>query len=288
MGVTSYTVVDAQGLVQDFWGKLFDKELREATLWPAVLHDPNYTMERIAGGDTVKITTLKKPTSTIRTIGTDADTFDTNILDTDQVDLKVNKRPVSGVEFEDLAIIMSQLEDKDSEIKAALLADVQQQANDWIKGLISPSASTPDHVLTSVTDFNIGQLSAVRLLSAKAHWRQSGLPWYLFVDPTYYSDLIDDTSLTSSNITNAAGPSPIVTGNFNNVQRFGYNIVEDDSLATDTGFGFISSFMKVIMGAPRFKISDLHPQKKFGFIISCDFPMGSVQVNDERVISIAN
>jgi hypothetical protein len=46
--------------------------------------------------------------------------------------------------------------------------------------------------------------------------------------------------------------------------------------------------MKVIFGQPRFKISDLHSQKKFGYVISVDMPVGAVQLDDKKVIKIYN
>lgn len=286
MSSTTFNYVDTTlGLVQDFWNPIFEKELRENTLWPGLLHDPNYSMEKVKGGDTYKISEIKKPTSTIRTIGTDADSFDSNVLQSVQSNLVVNKRCVSSFEFEDLAVVMSQLEQQDSEIREALLSDVKEQANDWIKSLISPSASAPDHVISSVADFNNAQLSAVRTLAAAAKWGQS-MPKYLLADPSYFSDLLDDTTLSAAN--NMGIPSsPVLEGRFV-YKRYGFNIVEDDSLSTDTAFAFLPSFMKVILGAPRFKISDLHAQKKFGYILSVDFPMGAIQRDDERVISIAN
>lgn len=287
MSQTSKSYVDATlGLVQDFWAPIVERELRERTLWVGLLQDPNYTMERVRGGDTYKITRINKPTSTIRTIGTDADSFESNVLSSTQVNLTVNKRCVSAFEFEDLAILMSQLESEDSQIREALLADVREQANDWIKSLISPSTSAPDHTVASVTDFNFAQLSAIRTLAAKAKWKSTGEPWYLLADPTYYSDMIDDTTLAAAN-TMGTTTSPVLEGMFN-FKRFGFNIVEDDSLSTDTAFAFIPSFMKIIMGAPRFMISDLHAQNKFGYVISVDFPLGAVQQDNTRVISIAN
>jgi hypothetical protein len=284
---TSFTVADALGLVQDFWSPIFEKELREQTLWVSTLLDPNYTMESIRGGDTMKISRIDKPTSTIRTIGTDADTFATNVLSTTQLSLQVNKRCVSAFEFEDLGVLMSQLEQADSDIRAALLADVQIQANDWVKSLIDPSSSSPDHVVSSVTDFNASEFAAVRLLAAQAKWRSSGEPWYIFADPSYVSDMIKDTTLNSADVMNDGLVSPAIEGRFIS-KRFGFNIVEDDSLTTDLAYAFIPSFMKVIAGAPRFKISDLHANKQFGYVISCDFPLGAVQMDHHRVIKIYN
>lgn len=284
MGVTTYNVVDTAGLVQDFWSPMFEKELRENTLWAGLLNDPNYTLESVRGGDTMKISKINKPTSAIKTIGTDADSFDTNILSTTQTDLKINKRCVSAFEFEDLAMVMSQLEQKDSDIREALLADVREQANDWIKSLIVPSTSAPDHSGISASgDFNLAALSNVRTLAAKAKWGNQK-PWYLLSDPTFFSDMLDDTTISAANTMGIAN-SPILDGRFI-MKRMNFNIVEDNSLATDTAFAFTPDFMKVILGTPRFMISDLHVNGQFGYKMSVDFPMGAVQLDDEQVISI--
>ena len=54
MSVTTYNAVDTQELVQTFWSPIVEKELRENTLFPALLQDPNYTLEAVKGGSTIK------------------------------------------------------------------------------------------------------------------------------------------------------------------------------------------------------------------------------------------
>jgi len=284
MGTTTFNIADTLELVQTFWSPLFTKELRENTLWPGILHDPNYTIDRVKGGDTLKIKRINKPTSTIKTIGTDADTFTTNILSTTNVDLQVNKRCVSAFEFEDLAVVMSQLEQEDSEIREAMLSDVREQANDWVKSLISPSAAAPVHAgISAGGDFNLATLSQIRTLAAKAKWGNQ-TPWYLFNDPTFFSDLLDDTTVSAAN-TMGIPHSPMLDGRFM-LKRMNFNILEDNSLDTDTGFAFTKEFMKVVLGAPRFKISDTHVNNQFGYKMSVDFPLGAVQLDNKQVISI--
>lgn len=284
---TSKEYVDSTlGLTQTFWAPIIEKELREQTIWGNLLFDPNYTMERVKGGDTLKISYIKKPTSSIRTIGTNADSFESNVLESTQVDLVVDKRAVSAYAFEDLGILMSQLESEDSEIREALLSDVREQMNDWIKSNISPSTSSPDHVITSVSDFNNSQLGTINTLGNVAKWTSSRESKYLVVDPVYHNDLVGDSTIGASNIM-GTNQSPMIAGQFA-TQRYGYNILMDDSLSTDTGFAFIPSFMKLVFGEPRFKISDLHAQNKFGYNISVDFPLGLVQLDNKRVISIEN
>lgn len=283
---TSKSYVDTTlGLVQDFWAPMIEKELRENTLWGALLYDPNYTMEKIKGGDTYKISRINKPTSAIRTIGANADTFESNVLSSTQSNLVVDKRCVSAYEFEDLAVLMSQLEQADSDIREALLADVREQMNNHIKSLIVPSTSAPDHDYSGVTDFNTAVLSNTRTLAAQAKWGNDK-PWYLLADPVYMSDMLDDTTLSAAN-TMGTATSPILEGRFV-LPRMGFNIVEDNSLTTDLGYAFRTDFMKVIFGQPRFLLSSLHAQKKFGFVLSVDFPIGCVQLDNKKVIKIYN
>lgn len=284
MTVTTKSYVDTTlDLTQSFWSPIFQKELRENTMWPALTADPQYKAEEVKGGDTLKIKRINKPTTNIKTIGTDADSFESNVLSTTNVDLVVNKRCTSAYEFEDLAILMSQLEQKDSEIKESLLSDVQEQANDWIKSLIVPSASDPDHTNISASgDFNLAALSNARTLASVAKWSTRN-PWMLVLDPTFTSDLLDDTTVASSSFT-GENTSPIINGAFQ-TKRMNYNILEDNSLATDTGFAITRGGLVSVMGTPRFKISDLHAQKKFGYLLSVDFVLGAAVIDNKRLIS---
>ena len=284
MATTTFNIVDTQGLVQDFWSPFLDKQLRQANLWTGLFQDPNYTVSSTAGGDTHKITRVNKSSSTIKTIGTDADSFTSNVLSTTQLELAITKRCVSSYKFQDLAVVMSQLEDADSEIRSSLLADVMEQANTWIKTLVSPSTSSPDHVITSVTDFNLAQLSAITLLANQAKWKSSGQPYLLLADPVYYQDMIDDTTLSSASAL-GIGKSPIIDGFFE-LKRMGWNIAMDDSLSTDTAYGMLANALKVIIGEPRFLISDLHANEQFGYIMSVDFVLGGLQMDSERTITI--
>lgn len=284
---TGFNYVDnTLGLVQTFWSEIFQKELRENNLWTGLLADPNYTLTNVKGGDTLKISKINKPTSSIRSIGTNADSFETNVLSSVQSDLVINKRCVSAFEFEDLAMIMSQLEQENSEIREALLADVKQQANDFVKSLINPSSASPDHVLSGCTDFNLTQLSTVRQLAAEAKWFGSGEPAYILASPSYMTDMLKDTTISAANVMGSS-PSPMLENRFV-LPRLGFSILEDNSLGSDEAYAFIPSFLKVIIGQPVFRLSDLHASKKFGFVLSCDCVLGAVQLDDERVIKIYN
>lgn len=292
MGQTTFQNVDqVQGLVQTFWSPLVDKELRVSNLWLNVLTANNKNVETLKGGDTLRLHYIKKPSSTIRSIGTDADTYETNVLESQYVDLQVNKRAVSAFEFDELGVLLSQLEQEDSEIRMALMDDLKTQINDHIKSLISPSTASPDNTIAGVTDFTLAAgLSVARTRASLAKWWATE-PWILALSPQYTSDLLDELNVSDSNKM-GDGISPLVEGTFVN-KRMNFNIFEDNSLTGltvandgDEGYAFLPSAFRVAVGQPRFKISDQHVNKKFSYVMSVDVPVGAVQFDSKRVISI--
>lgn len=292
MAQTNFQRVDQTlALVQKYWAPIVDKELRASNLFLDILTRNNQNVQTIRGGDTLKLTFINKPTSTIRSIGTNADSFESNVLTSTSVDLKVNRRGVSAFEFEDLSILMSQLDQEDSEIRAALMYDVNTQINDHIKSLISPSTSSPDNTVAGVTDFTLAQLSVVRQRAGLALWGRNE-PWYLALSVQYNSDLLDEVSASDSSKT-GDGVSPLVGGFWDGYTRMGFNIYEDNSLTGltvandgDHGIAFMPSFMKVAIGEPTFMLSSQHALKKFTYLLSVDVPIGAVQFDSKRVITI--
>lgn len=267
--------------IQKFWSPLFMKELREQHLLGALVNK-EYDGEIKKGGDTVKVSQINAPVGQLKTIGTDADSFDSQLLTTTQVEVKADKRAVASFQFTDLVDLQSQIGEEQSEIRDSLLFSAMQQMNNHLYSLVAPSTSAPDHVLSGVSDFNASQLSSVRLLAAKAKWmKQKG--WWLLLEPQYYSDLLNAQTLTSSDY--VGDDRPVVGGQIVN-QRFGFNILEDNSegilqlspasAGADCGLAFHPDFLHLVMQSePTFKVSDLHSQQKFGYVISVDLIFGA-------------
>lgn len=268
--MSSFTITDAADQVRKYWSDLFMKELREKTLL-AGLVNKDYQGEIKKGGDTVRVTQINAPTGERRTVGTDAESFNTEALSESKIDIVADQRIVAAYEFEDLVDLMSQIKEENSEIREGLRFAVEAQLNDYLYSLASPSTSAPDHELGSVADMNKAQIIAIRKLAAVAKWGTSK-PWYLLCDPSYYSDILSDTTLTSQDFSN---DKPLIQGQ-SALQRLGFNIMEDNSRGTDYALAFHPDFMHLVMQTtPQFKISDLHSQKKFGYIISVDFICGA-------------
>ena len=263
-------VADVQDQVQQFWSPLFMKELREKLLLGSLVNR-DYEGEIRKKGDTVKVSQINAPTGELRDVGVDADSFATEKLSTTQVEIKADKRAVAAYEFEDLVEIQSQIGNETSEIRASLMFAVEKQINDFLYTKVAPSTSNPDHDRTGIANFNAGEVTTLRKLAAQAKWMRNK-PWWILADPSYMKDMLDDQVLTSADF---VGDQPVVGGSIIQ-KRFGWNIVEDDSRPEDFALAFHPDWLYFVMQTlPTFKVSDLHSNKQFGFVISVDLILGA-------------
>ena len=271
MSVTQYSAADIQEMIVKAWSDVFMDELRENLLLGALVNK-EYSGQINAQGDSVEVSQINAPTGQLLTVGTDADAFSTESLSSTSINVKADKRAVAAYEFEDTVKLMTQLGQKDSDIRKALIFAVSKQINDYLYTLVSPSTSAPDHLINSVTDFNAAQLAAVRLLAAQAKWDPSK-PKYVLADPSYYSDLLNAATLTSSDY--VGSDMPVIGGQIV-MKRFGFNILEDNSRSVDQALIFTPDFMHMVMKTqPNFQVSSLHANKKFGFVMSVDMIFGA-------------
>ena len=140
---------------------------------------------------------------------------------------------------------------------------------------------------------NAARLVSNRILASTAKWGQ-GERWAL-VDPTYYGDLLNATTLTSSDY---VPEGTLVGGQLVN-KRMGWNILEDNSAGllslspaaagADVGLFFDPDFLILVQQLrPQFEVSSLHGNKQFGFIISVKGVVGASLGNDGDVKHILN
>jgi hypothetical protein len=92
------------------------------------------------------------------------------------------------------------------------------------------------------------------------------------MDPQYYGDLLSETNIISRDIVQQQPfPEGVIAE-----RRLGFNIIEDDSRAADFALAFHPDFLLMVMQqAARFKISDKHANKEFGFVMSVDVVFGA-------------
>lgn len=284
--MTTTNTVDLANQVQKFWGPLFMGELRETALLPALVNR-DYEGAITQPGDTVYVSMVTAATGENKTVGVDAGTFSPEKMATTRVSCVANKRAVASFEFEDLVQLQTQLgtPNGQSEIRNALMQGVATQINTYLYSLVAPSTSAPDHVLDTITDHNSAHMATLRKAAGKAKWMKDG-QWYLLADPSYYSDILDDTVLANADYVD---DRPVIAGQIAQ-PRFGFNVFEDNTqgllnvitaqAGTDTedaSLAFHKDFMAMVMQQqPRYKISDLHSNKQFGYVISLDVVYGAV------------
>lgn len=261
-------LAQVQQQIQQFWSFTFIEELREKLLLGGLVNR-DYTGDLKAMGDTVKVSQINAPKGQLKTVGVDADSFESEQLSMSNVEVKADKRAIASFKMQDLVQIQSQLGAKDSSIRQALMFAVEKQINDHLYSFIAPQVS---HEITGVTDFNAGQVSNIRKLAGQAKWMKTK-PWWLLVDPSYHKDLLDSQTLTSSDF--VGDDKPVIGGQIIN-KRFGLNIVEDDSRPTDFALAFHPDWLlMVLQKAASFEISSLHSQNQLGFVISVDVILGA-------------
>lgn len=272
-------IAEVQDQVQKFWSPMFMSELREKLMLGALVNR-DYQGSIGKEGDEVTVSQINAPEGSMKTIGVDEDSFESEQLSVTEVKIKADKRAVAAFEFKDIVKIQSQLGSKDSELRQSLVFSVLRQINDYLYSLVNPLS--PTHVLSGVTDFNASQLLIVRKLAAQAKWAEEK-GWWLLQDPSYYNDILNAQTLTSSDY---VGDEKVVVGGKVANKRFGFNILEDNSrgilklspasTGADVGLAFHPDFMHLVMQTePTFEISKLHANKKFGFLMSVDLILGA-------------
>lgn len=284
---------DVSNQIQKFWSNLFMDELMESAFLPSLVNK-DYEGEIKKGGDTVYVSQINRPAGETKTIGVDADIFSPEKLVTQRVAVQANKRFQASFEFDDLIDLQSQIGDQNSKIRQVLIESINIQLNTYLYSLVAPSSSAPDHILTSVTDFNLTQLNIVRKLAAQAKWRRDG--WYLLADPSYMSDMLNNTTLSSTDF--GGTDNPIIAGQMAK-QRLGFTIFEDNSagLASLSGSGedaalaFHKDFLHLaLQKQPTFKVAELTSNHQHGYVIVADLIGGAALGIDGDVkhVSIIN
>lgn len=285
-------LADVQEQVKKYWSDMFMPELRESNPLLALV-DKTYEGAIARQGDTVKVSQVVKAVGETKVIGAAGDNeFTPEALQTRYVDIKADRRFVASYEFEDLVDLQSQITAERSEIRESLLDAMNTQINNYLYSLVAPVAG---QALTAVTAMDAATLKQIRVIAGKQKWFKSP-GWYGLLSPDYYGDLISEVTLTSSDYVNE---QPRVGGEIM-TRRYGFNIVEDnsDGLASlsptpgnPSAIFFHPAFCHMVTQMQaRFKVSDLHSNNKFGYVISVDL-IGGAKLGiegDKLHVSVVN
>lgn len=269
---------DVANQVQKFWSPMMKDLLLEDNLL-ANLVNKEFQGDLRAGGDTVYISAIGRPSAERKTVGAGDDSFSSAAITTSRVAIQANQRITASFDVQDLVDLQSQIGAQKSAIQNRLVEALNIELNSYLYGLVAPSSSAPDHTVTGVTDFNATQVAAVRKLASAAKWPRGG-EWYLLLDPQYYNDFLSATTMVSADyVSDQATVSGMV-----GTKRFGFNVFEDNSAGLltlsstgqDAALAFHPDFLYLVMQRePTFKISDLHPVGIHGYRVSCDMLVGA-------------
>lgn len=270
-------LANVQDQVRTYWSDLFMPELRESNPLLALI-DKRYDGEIKRSGDTVRVSQVVKAAGETKVIGAAGDnTFTPETLATRFVDIKADRRFVASYSFEDLVDLQSQIHEERSEIRESLLDAMNTQINNYLYSLVAPAAG---QALTGITAIDSTVLKDIRVIAGQQKWfKQPG--WYGLLSPEYYGCLLDDVKLTSSDYVNE---QPLVGGEVV-TRRYGFQMVEDNSDGLGTlsptpgnpsAIFFHPAFMHMVTQMQaRFKVSDLHSNNEFGYVISVDLIGGA-------------
>lgn len=250
--------------VQMYWSPRFMAELRADLLLGGYVNK-DYEGEIKQGGDTVRVSQIIAPTGQLLDAQTD-DSFESEVITTTKIDIKADKRAVSSFEFHDIVDLQSLITKDRPDVMEALKYAISNQINNYLFTFVKSSAD-----VTGVTTFGTSNLQAARKFAGQKKWLKDGR-WVALLDPSYYTDILGVVGLTSSDFTDDRS---VQSGNVDN-KRFGFAINEDNSRPNQYGLFFHPDFLHMVMQqGVSIKISDLHAQKRFGYVMSVDTIFGA-------------
>lgn len=263
-------ISNVQSTVQEFWPSMFMDDLRQDNLLLNLVNR-DYSGDLNELGDRVKVNQINKMTG--ETLSLDGvgggRTFTPETISTTGVQVIADKRFVASGDLSDRTELQSMLDPlstRSQEIRAAMVAAVSEQLNAYLYSLVAPTDTAVAATMTAT------ELAAIRKYGATKQWERTK-GWYGLVGPSYWEDMLLDSTLTSGDYVD---DRPVIGGQ-KGMRRFGLNLFEDNSAGNaDSGLFFHPDFLYFVSQyEPRFKISDKHAQHEFGFVISLDMIGGA-------------
>ncbi len=276
MGVNGVTELNY--LIPEIWSPVMYAELRNSVMF-ANLFSRQYEGSIKSVGDTVKIQQIVAPAAEILT--DDKSQFASSTMQINQFSIVANKRASAAFEFTDLAQLQS-LEFQGEAQQSLVYAIRKKMEQDIIASLI-PSASAPDHQIAPAA---ASALAAVDLATLRTLLSTALVPVEnraLLLAPSYYGDLMTSTQIMSRDFTAGNNSQSGVVDSF-----MGFQVMEHNLLDADVGFAVHPSALQLVMQQEvRVKISDLHSQNKYGYLLSADFVYGFTLADNKRIVKIS-
>lgn len=267
-------------LIPELWSPDFYDELRK-NLIIAPVFERVYEGVIANIGDTVRVNQINKGSAEILT--DDKQEFASQTASISQFTIEVTKRAVSSYEITDLAQLQSQA--FENMLRETMVYELQEKIENDVIAALLPSTSAPDH---DIAPASAGDLAAADVAGMRTLFSKQAVPVnnrFLFLDPQYYGDVIQKTAFSSSDFIPAG--SPASSGAISS-PLYGFTVAESQNLSADVGYAVHPSALQMVMQQGlRIKLSDLHAQNKFGFLISADIVYGFKLFDNKRIIKIS-
>jgi len=261
---------DVQNQVQKYWAPLGASQLVQTNKFANVINR-DYENTINEGGDTVYVSVYKPMTASKKTIGVDADTYTPSKVQLVRTPIVADTVIEHSIELGSLAQLQSQLDIADSKLRSTMIQAISDKLNAHLYSYVKSSFTDGTDGDSGVATLDKSTLKAARLYAGQKKWARDG-NWFAFLDPSYWSDLLVDSTLASVDY---VGETPIASASeFRKLLDF--NCTEDNSLPNTTGLAFHRDFLYLVMQkGMTWKVSDLHSSLKRGFLLSAEIVVGA-------------
>ncbi len=265
-------------MIPTVWSPLMFQELRNKIAY-LNLFSRAYEGEIKEKGNTVKVNQIVAPNGEILT--NDKDQFNPEELAINQFEITADRRAVASFEITDLAKLQSL--DFQMEMMNALVYSIQKQMEVDIQSIMIPSAAAPDHALAALVgaSFDVADVVALRTLLAIAK-----VPFdenmYLALSPTFYGSLMQKNQVVSADF---GSVNDLMAGEVRKIA--GFKVFEHNLEEGSKARAFHTAAVQVVTQSQvNIQISNLHSQKKFGYLVSADIVYGRKLADSKRIAEI--
>lgn len=273
-------VTALNNLIPEIWSPNIYQELRNNLLLGEVFNR-DYEGEIANMGDTVRVNQIVAPEGEILT--DDRQTFSSEQMVVNQVLVIADKRASASFEFTNLAQLQSQSFERDAQ--EALVYAIRKKMEEDMLSILIPSSASPDHTIApaAASDFAAVDVATCRTLMSLQKIPKTNR--YLILDPQYYGDLITKQTIASRDYVPAG--SPVTNTGIISEPLYGFSIAEHDILGADVGYAIHRTAATLVMQqGVRIQISNLHSNKKYGYLLSADLVYGIKLMDNKRIVKI--
>lgn len=272
MGLGATKMADVAEQIQKFWGPLGLSQLyQENPLLSVVNREYEGNLQR--QGDTVYVSVIKPLTGFMQTIGTDADSFETEKIETVRTAIQATKVFSSNIELESLAELQSQLDSGNPRLRETMIRAINNKVNAFLYSFVKSSVVDGTSGDTGVSTMSKTEFRAARVYAGAQKWPKDG-NWFALLDPAFWGDISIDDKLASVDY---VGETPI-TQSMNMRRLLDFNCAEDNSLPNDQALFFHRDWLYAVMQTGMiWNVTDLRSNYKRGVLLTCEMVGGAAK-----------